>query len=133
MAVVHISSKPLRLPAQSPVAHVPRSRTRRRSLRLLAQSFLDPASLQMASTTEPRLHSRSAVIGIEVDDLFGLYSYRLGGPDASPEDLSRLLILYGDNGSGKTTILRLVYHMLSKEDDQGHRSYIARVPFRRFL
>ncbi len=87
----------------------------------------------MASAPEPILQSRSAVIGIEVDDLFGLYSYRLGGPDASPEDLSRLLILYGDNGSGKTTILRLVYHMLSKVDDQGHRTAIARIPFRRFL
>src|SRR5690242_21869537 len=86
----------------------------------------------MSSPTKPTVQSRSAVIGIDVDDLFGLYSYRLGEPDTSPEELSRLLILYEDNGSGKTTILRLVYHMLGKETNRGHRSYIARIPFRKF-
>src|SRR6266496_4865910 len=64
-----------------------------------------------------------------VERLFGLYSYSFEEPTP---DLARLMILYGDNGCGKTTILRLIFHLLSKEDDRGHRSYLGGVPFRRF-
>ena len=41
-------------------------------------------------------------------------------------------LLYGENGSGKTTILNLVFHLLSSDLFRGHKTYIAKVPFRRF-
>jgi predicted ATPase len=39
-------------------------------------------------------------------------------------------IFYGDNGSGKTTILNLVYNLLSNSPRKGHLSAISKVPFR---
>lgn len=42
----------------------------------------------------------------------------------------RLVLLHGDNGSGKTTILRLLWNLLSHADDRGHRTYLAKTPFR---
>ena len=41
-------------------------------------------------------------------------------------------LLYGDNGAGKTTILNLVFHLLSSDLFRGHKTHIARVPFRKF-
>lgn len=41
-------------------------------------------------------------------------------------------LLYGDNGTGKTTILRLLWDLLSPAPDRGHRSRIAEVAFARF-
>jgi energy-coupling factor transporter ATP-binding protein EcfA2 len=71
------------------------------------------------------------IASVFVEGLFGIYTYdiNVGGTSSRPGPL--LLILYGDNGSGKTTILQLVYHLLGREDDRGHRTYLARVPFRR--
>lgn len=42
------------------------------------------------------------------------------------------MLLHGPNGAGKTTILRLLWDLLSPADNRGHRSAIARVPFRSF-
>lgn len=64
---------------------------------------------------------------IAVEGLFGRYSYNI----ATPTDDS-LAILYGDNGSGKTTILRTMFHMLSTTPDRGHKTAIAQTPFRIF-
>jgi energy-coupling factor transporter ATP-binding protein EcfA2 len=66
---------------------------------------------------------------IIVEQLFGQYSYDLHSLDT---DFSKLLILYGDNGSGKTTILKCLFHLLSPAKNKSHRSELARVPFRRF-
>ena len=41
-------------------------------------------------------------------------------------------LLYGDNGTGKTTILRLLWDLLSPAPNRGHRSRIAKVAFARF-
>jgi len=71
------------------------------------------------------------ITSIEVDALFGLFSYKIPLGQKRPVGQAGHLILYGDNGTGKTTILQLVYHLLDKRDDRGHRSYLARVPFRR--
>jgi energy-coupling factor transporter ATP-binding protein EcfA2 len=81
----------------------------------------------MAST----LTRKDSLLGhIFVRGLFGRYTYdlRLGAP--IDEKLTRLLILYGDNGSGKTTLLRLLFHLLAGESGRGHKSYVARIPFR---
>jgi ABC-type Mn2+/Zn2+ transport system ATPase subunit len=73
----------------------------------------------------------SGIAEIEVDGLFGRYSYRLV-PDLSPDpELDRVIVMWGDNGSGKTTILNALFHLLSSADNQGHRSALADTPFRR--
>ena len=68
---------------------------------------------------------------IFIEDLFGQYKYDLPSKDTDQPDLSRVFILYGDNGSGKTTILQLIYHLLSPAHIAGHRSFVARVLFKR--
>lgn len=70
---------------------------------------------------------------IVVDGLFGHFNYDLSLEKTSNdiEESQQLFILYGDNGSGKTTILNLVFHLLSPEESQGHRTYLARKQFRK--
>jgi len=72
-------------------------------------------------------NSTSAVRQITVESLFGRYSYQI---EASPD--SNLLILYGDNGSGKTTILTMLFHILSTARGRGHLSELGTIPFTRF-
>jgi energy-coupling factor transporter ATP-binding protein EcfA2 len=62
---------------------------------------------------------------IVVEKLFGMYTYRL------PEEgaLSNAAILYGDNGVGKSTILRLAFHLLSAAENRGHRNALFDAPF----
>jgi energy-coupling factor transporter ATP-binding protein EcfA2 len=67
------------------------------------------------------------ISSFSIKGLNDLYNYENCSID-DPE--SSLLILYGDNGSGKTTILNLVFHMLSGKDRAGHMNAIARVPFK---
>jgi energy-coupling factor transporter ATP-binding protein EcfA2 len=72
-----------------------------------------------------------AIARITVEGLFGHFHYTLPEIDRVA-DLSSVLILYGDNGSGKTTILKTLFHLLSPANDRGHRNALARIPFRRF-
>jgi AAA domain, putative AbiEii toxin, Type IV TA system len=62
---------------------------------------------------------------IRVTKLFGLYSYAL--PDNA--SFTNASILYGDNGVGKSTILRLAFHLLSAAGDRGHRTALIRAKF----
>lgn len=64
---------------------------------------------------------------IRVRDLFGLYTYDLPEDGKSLRDAA---ILYGDNGVGKSTILRLVFHLLSPADKKSHRTALTKVPYR---
>jgi hypothetical protein len=73
-----------------------------------------------------------AISRISVEKLFGKYSYEIPGKTMTGANLSKLLILYGENGSGKTTILNLVYNILATAKRRGHRTYIARQPFKKF-
>jgi energy-coupling factor transporter ATP-binding protein EcfA2 len=66
---------------------------------------------------------------VYVEQLFGQFKYELGDDNS---DLSKVLILYGDNGSGKTTILNCIFHLLSPSTDRGHRIALGRIPFHRF-
>ncbi|CNG63083.1 AAA family ATPase [Yersinia kristensenii] len=54
---------------------------------------------------------------INVEKLYGSYDYCL--PESGA--LSNTAILYGDNGVGKSTVLRLVFHLLSPSNTNGHR------------
>jgi energy-coupling factor transporter ATP-binding protein EcfA2 len=65
------------------------------------------------------------ISAIRVEKLFGLYTYRL--PKFGP--LPNGAILYGDNGVGKSTILRLAFHLLSAANNRGHRSALFKTPF----
>ena len=65
---------------------------------------------------------------IEVEQLFGESDIRIEvAKGADP----RLIVIYGQNGSGKTTILELIRSMLSADDNAGHRTRIAQIPFTR--
>src|SRR4051812_1987066 len=74
--------------------------------------------------------STSSIRRISVEGLFGQYSYELPKMPES-HDLSHLFILSGENGTGKTTLLKLIYHALSHQDNEGHRTFMARTRFRR--
>lgn len=65
------------------------------------------------------------ITSIHVEKLFGLYTYRL--PEAG--ELSNAAILYGDNGVGKSTLLRLAFHLLSAANDRGHRTALFNTDF----
>lgn len=65
---------------------------------------------------------------IEIDQLFGETNIQIKAGSSADK---RLLIIYGQNGSGKTTILELVRSMLSSDDNAGHRTRICQIPFSR--
>ncbi|MFJ7203383.1 AAA family ATPase [Streptomyces sp. NPDC098789] len=74
------------------------------------------------------------VSAFEIHGLFGnkyLHVDLSGDQEDSPRG-RRLSLLYGNNGSGKTTALKLLWHALSASGKQGHRSQIASTPFERF-
>jgi energy-coupling factor transporter ATP-binding protein EcfA2 len=78
---------------------------------------------------EAEIYNPLYISQIVVEGLFGRYSYNLHSNEPS---LSKLVILYGDNGSGKTTILKCLFHLLSPATNKRHRSELARIPFRLF-
>jgi energy-coupling factor transporter ATP-binding protein EcfA2 len=67
---------------------------------------------------------------IEVRNLFGEFDYDVESPHG-PGEVLPLTVLYGDNGAGKTTILRLLFNLLSAVHFAGHRTYVGSVEFTR--
>ncbi len=72
-----------------------------------------------------------AIRRISMTNLFGMYDYNLAIHDDTSKT-EKMFILYGDNGSGKTTILKLVFHLLAPEGNEGHKSIVAQIPFKCF-
>ena len=68
---------------------------------------------------------------IEIEDLFGYYSYSIGKNNLMGGE-DPLLIIYGDNGCGKTTILELLFYLISTVDNVGYKSHIANIKFQKF-
>jgi energy-coupling factor transporter ATP-binding protein EcfA2 len=83
------------------------------------------------STTTPKLAGPSAPVTIKrlhIDSLFGQYTYNLpGGEDSFDETV----IIYGENGTGKTNVLKILFHLLSPAHDRGHRTALGQIKFRR--
>ena len=67
------------------------------------------------------------ITSIRVEKLFGLYTYTL--PEVG--ELENAAILYGDNGVGKSTLLRIAFHLLSAAHNRGHRGELYRTEFQR--
>lgn len=69
--------------------------------------------------------TENLISAIRVNGLFGLYNYKL--PESG--EFSNATILYGDNGVGKSTLLRLAFHLLSAGDARGHRTALYKAEF----
>jgi len=65
---------------------------------------------------------------IDIEDLFGIYTYSI---PVNNIDISQLLILYGQNGAGKTTILQLIFNLLSSENGEGYKTELANTKFKK--
>lgn len=79
---------------------------------------------------KPARETANAIRSIHVEKLFGRYTYDLS-LDVADSDGARVMILYGDNGSGKTTILKALFHLLSPAPNRAHRTNLATIPFKR--
>lgn len=66
---------------------------------------------------------------IAVEKLFGLYDYTLTIPSTVEDNV---FIIYGDNGTGKSTLLRLAYHLLASETGHSHKTFLANAAFKLF-
>ena len=71
-----------------------------------------------------------AIVNITVKGLFGYIDQTLTADNSTRDKISHLAILYGENGTGKTSLLRLAFHLLSPRVDQGHKSALAATPFK---
>lgn len=74
--------------------------------------------------------NKLAVTKISVEKLFGIYDYLI--PNNQETDISKLLIVYGDNGTGKTTLLKLFFYLLSTRDKSGYKTKLAETKFKKF-
>jgi ABC-type cobalamin/Fe3+-siderophores transport system ATPase subunit len=72
------------------------------------------------------------ISSFSVEGLFGDLDYREKRLISNQALGGRLNVIFGDNGTGKTTILRLIYAALSPETNAGLRNTIAKAPFRSF-
>lgn len=63
---------------------------------------------------------------VRLRSLFGLYDYDIPSADGM---LGKLAILYGENGLGKTNVLKAIFHLLSPANNRGHRTAVAKMKF----
>lgn len=98
-------------------------------------------SLELVSDGGDAAAVARSIASIHVVRLHGKFTYELDiAPDhraPAADDVTavtedRLTLLYGKNGTGKTSLLRLLFHALSPADNRGHRTAMQRVRFREF-
>ena len=85
----------------------------------------------MKTQQEKETRSTNLIKQFYVEDLFGIYTYKLSATKVDQNEPENILLLYGNNGAGKTTILNIIYHLLNPEPYGGHRSFIGNTPFKR--
>lgn len=68
---------------------------------------------------------------IEVKNLFGYFTYDIEKGNLNSND--KLFLLYGDNGCGKTTILKTIFYLLSSQDKSGHKTELAKTKFEKII
>ncbi len=83
-------------------------------------------------STPPQVTPTRYIRRIQVQGLFGQFDHDLSFGDTVPEN-PNLMILYGENGTGKTTVLWLIYHLLNRRPGEGHRTYLASQRFKRII
>lgn len=86
----------------------------------------------MSTTNNQQIGKGGAICKIEVERLFDQYTYSIPTQPGERE-LSDVVILYGDNGCGKTTILKLLYNVLLAAPRPGSKSFVAQTVFKRFI
>jgi len=74
----------------------------------------------------------SSISKIIVEELFGKFNYVIPSDEQNNIDFSKLMILYGLNGTGKTTLLHMIFHLISPEGNKYHRSYLRDIKFKKF-
>jgi energy-coupling factor transporter ATP-binding protein EcfA2 len=85
-----------------------------------------------------------AVSSIQVEGLHGKFDYTIDfltgahtagrqGDQLLTVNEDRLTLLYGRNGSGKTSLLRLLFHAIASSTGRNHRTELARTEFTRFV
>jgi len=77
--------------------------------------------------TADQLSSIAPVAQLVVTGLFG---HREPITVATNFANSNLAIFYGENGVGKTTLLRILYYLLAPEPNRGHRTNLFKLPFK---
>src|SRR5215211_4135991 len=86
---------------------------------------------------------KNALRSVRVDGLHGKFSYEVDLGAVEPSELemapdlvsvneNRLTLLYGRNGTGKTSLLKLLFHALSPSPNRGHRNALFRTVFDHF-
>lgn len=80
---------------------------------------------------ENSMTNKIAIAQIFIEELFGVYTYTL--PNNSETEIEKLLIIYGDNGTGKTTILKLLFYLLSTRGKSGYKTRISETRFKKFI
>jgi energy-coupling factor transporter ATP-binding protein EcfA2 len=97
----------------------------RRSEEAAEHDYRPMPTEQTKNNTRPTLKGVS-VVKIRLENLFGRYTYDIPGENGA---LTQTPILYGENGVGKTNILKILFHLLSPAKDRGHRTALNELKF----
>jgi energy-coupling factor transporter ATP-binding protein EcfA2 len=81
--------------------------------------------MENKTSVPSQARQKISITRVIVQDLFGSYSYSFPEVEFKGESI----ILYAENGSGKTNILRIIFHLLSPMGNRGHRNALGRIKF----